>query len=214
MNESNRAVVRSKSRVVRVERTGQVKNDNQAAENKQSGLFKANQSDRLKSNKPDRTGLDRACQSLSRILAARREYALHSVPNPLEFLGYIYCFSSILAGPAFEYKEYINAVTCKAYEKVCFHVLMYVYIYIIFCSSSFCLSQNEVGNSGQLFFFFCVLPLFYLNCIYLILSTWMVSTTPHYLFTSEYTQSVVWNIVLCLIVVYVFVSFVYFRAFW
>lgn len=56
--------------------------------------------------------------SSSRILAARREYALRAVPNPLEFFGYIYCFSSILAGPAFEYKEYINAVTGKAFEKV------------------------------------------------------------------------------------------------
>lgn len=43
------------------------------------------------------------------------------MPNPLEFFGYIYCFSSILAGPAFEYKEYINAVTGMAYRRVgCF----------------------------------------------------------------------------------------------
>ncbi|CAM9814250.1 unnamed protein product, partial [Ectocarpus sp. 12 AP-2014] len=52
-----------------------------------------------------------------RVLKARRDYAIRSMPNPLEFFGYIYCFSSILAGPAFEYKEYDNATSGKAYEK-------------------------------------------------------------------------------------------------
>ena len=53
-----------------------------------------------------------------RVRKARRTYAIRSVPNPLEFFGYIYCFSSILAGPAFEYSEYDNAISGKAYEKV------------------------------------------------------------------------------------------------
>ncbi|CAN0495991.1 unnamed protein product, partial [Scytosiphon promiscuus] len=53
-----------------------------------------------------------------RVLKARRTYAIRSVPNPLEFFGYIFCFSSILAGPAFEYSYYKDAVTGKAYEKV------------------------------------------------------------------------------------------------
>eukprot|EP00903_Cladosiphon_okamuranus_P019810 g18207.t1 len=52
-----------------------------------------------------------------RVRKARRTYAIRSVPNPLEFFGYIYCFSSILAGPAFEYTEYDNATSGKAYEK-------------------------------------------------------------------------------------------------
>eukprot|EP00752_Nemacystus_decipiens_P014687 g13083.t1 len=52
-----------------------------------------------------------------RVLKARRTYAIRSVPNPLEFFGYIYCFSSILAGPAFEYSEYDKATSGKAYEK-------------------------------------------------------------------------------------------------
>lgn len=56
---------------------------------------------------------------IHRVRAARREYALQSVPNPLEFYGYIYCFSSILAGPAFEYKMYEQATSGKAYVKVC-----------------------------------------------------------------------------------------------
>jgi len=35
--------------------------------------------------------------------------AISSVPGLLEFLGYTFCFSNILAGPAFEYKIYENA---------------------------------------------------------------------------------------------------------
>eukprot|EP00904_Undaria_pinnatifida_P005433 jgi/Undpi1/2019/HiC_scaffold_12.g05405.m1 len=53
-----------------------------------------------------------------RVLAARREYAIRSVPNPLEFFGYVYCFSSILAGPAFEYTLYDKATSGEAYRKV------------------------------------------------------------------------------------------------
>lgn len=53
-----------------------------------------------------------------RILKARRTYAIRSVPNPLEFFGYVFCFSSILAGPAFEYSEYEACTNGKAYEKV------------------------------------------------------------------------------------------------
>lgn len=52
-----------------------------------------------------------------RVLAARRQYAIRSVPNPLEFFGYVYCFSSILAGPAFEYTLYDNATSGEAYRK-------------------------------------------------------------------------------------------------
>ncbi|CAN0298247.1 unnamed protein product, partial [Ectocarpus fasciculatus] len=51
-----------------------------------------------------------------RVLKARRDYAIRTMPNPLEFFGFIYCFSSILAGPAFEYKEYDNATSGKAYQ--------------------------------------------------------------------------------------------------
>lgn len=53
-----------------------------------------------------------------RVLKARRAYAIRSVPNPLEFFGYVYCFSSILAGPAFEYSEYDACTNGKAFEKV------------------------------------------------------------------------------------------------
>ena len=44
----------------------------------------------------------------SSIMNDRKKYAIESLPNPLEFFGYMYCFTCILAGPAFEYKEYIS----------------------------------------------------------------------------------------------------------
>ncbi|CAM9819741.1 unnamed protein product [Choristocarpus tenellus] len=52
-----------------------------------------------------------------KVLEARRRYALRTMPSVLEYLGYVFCFSSILAGPAFEYSEYIGAVTGASYQK-------------------------------------------------------------------------------------------------
>lgn len=36
-------------------------------------------------------------------------YALSELPGLIEFLGYTFCFSNVLAGPAYEYKIYENA---------------------------------------------------------------------------------------------------------
>merc|ERR1719203_572050 len=36
-------------------------------------------------------------------------FALPKLPGLLEFLGYTFCFSNVLAGPAFEYKIYADA---------------------------------------------------------------------------------------------------------
>jgi len=38
------------------------------------------------------------------------KFALDRVPNLLEFLGYVFCFSNILAGPAYEFKIYKDAI--------------------------------------------------------------------------------------------------------
>lgn len=48
--------------------------------------------------------------------SSRREFMVTSLPNPLEFFGYIYCFTCILAGPAFEYRNYIKAIDGTAFE--------------------------------------------------------------------------------------------------
>ena len=36
-------------------------------------------------------------------------FAVEKLPNLLEYLGYTFCFASALAGPAYEYKTYLNA---------------------------------------------------------------------------------------------------------
>lgn len=51
----------------------------------------------------------------ARTYADRRKYALTKLPNLLEFLGYVYCFTCILAGPAFEYSDYQAAIDGSAY---------------------------------------------------------------------------------------------------
>ncbi|CAN0229580.1 unnamed protein product, partial [Discosporangium mesarthrocarpum] len=51
-----------------------------------------------------------------RVLAQRRKYALRTMPSLLEYLGYIFSFFAILAGPAFEYTEYITTVTGAKFQ--------------------------------------------------------------------------------------------------
>lgn len=52
-----------------------------------------------------------------RVYESRRKFAITKFPNLLEFLGYIYCFTCILAGPAFEYKDYVDSIDGTAFEK-------------------------------------------------------------------------------------------------
>jgi len=44
------------------------------------------------------------------IMAERRKLALDRLPSPLEYFGYMYLFTTVYAGPAFPYREYIDAV--------------------------------------------------------------------------------------------------------
>lgn len=39
------------------------------------------------------------------------------IPNPLEFFGYVYNFTTFLAGPAFEYQMYAKAIDGTAFAK-------------------------------------------------------------------------------------------------
>ncbi|ETV90916.1 hypothetical protein, variant 1 [Aphanomyces invadans] len=48
---------------------------------------------------------------LAKVYATRRHLAISTLPSLIEFYGYAYCFTTFLAGPAFEYREYIDAVT-------------------------------------------------------------------------------------------------------
>jgi MBOAT, membrane-bound O-acyltransferase family len=41
----------------------------------------------------------------------RRRLAITTLPNPIEYFGYVYCFTCILAGPSFEYRDYMDGIT-------------------------------------------------------------------------------------------------------
>ncbi|RQM09985.1 hypothetical protein DD237_007438 [Peronospora effusa] len=45
-----------------------------------------------------------------RIKQSRKKFAIPQIPSLLEFLGFVYCFTTFLAGPAFEYKEYSDVI--------------------------------------------------------------------------------------------------------
>lgn len=40
----------------------------------------------------------------------RKQLTIPHIPSLLEFLGFVYCFTTFLAGPAFEFKEYSDAI--------------------------------------------------------------------------------------------------------
>ena len=46
---------------------------------------------------------------MSKIFADRLKRGLARLPNPLEFYGYVFCFTTFFAGPAFEIGEYLRS---------------------------------------------------------------------------------------------------------
>jgi len=52
-----------------------------------------------------------------RVYDDRRKFAIESIPNPLEFFGYIFCFTCLLAGPAFEYNDYVRSIDGSAFKR-------------------------------------------------------------------------------------------------
>jgi MBOAT, membrane-bound O-acyltransferase family len=52
------------------------------------------------------------------VYRGRQRYAITELPGPLEFFGYMYCFSCLLAGPAFEYKDYVEVIDGSAFAFV------------------------------------------------------------------------------------------------
>lgn len=55
-------------------------------------------------------------KKLAKVYQDRARFAITKLPNPIEFFGYVYCFTCILAGPAFEYKDYERAIDGTAYR--------------------------------------------------------------------------------------------------
>jgi hypothetical protein len=45
-----------------------------------------------------------------KMYASRQKFAIDKLPNLLEFFGYVFCFTCILAGPAFEYNDYLHSI--------------------------------------------------------------------------------------------------------
>lgn len=54
----------------------------------------------------------------SKVLEVRRKYAITSVPTFLEYYGYIFNFTNIMAGPAYEFVEYITSIHLDAFKDV------------------------------------------------------------------------------------------------
>ncbi|TDH67611.1 hypothetical protein CCR75_002308 [Bremia lactucae] len=45
-----------------------------------------------------------------KVKQSRKQLAIPEIPSLVEFLGFVYCFTTFVAGPAFEYKEYHDAI--------------------------------------------------------------------------------------------------------
>mmetsp|Transcript_2184 Transcript_2184/g.2278 ORF Transcript_2184/g.2278 Transcript_2184/m.2278 type:complete len:511 (-) Transcript_2184:102-1634(-) len=56
-------------------------------------------------------------KKLARVYGDRKKFAIERFPNPLEFFGYIYCFTCILAGPAFEYNDYLHSIDGTKFKR-------------------------------------------------------------------------------------------------
>lgn len=53
----------------------------------------------------------------AKLYGDRKRFAITKLPNIIEYFGYVYCFSCILAGPTFEYKQYEATIDGSAYKK-------------------------------------------------------------------------------------------------
>ncbi|KAH9157732.1 hypothetical protein AeRB84_000467 [Aphanomyces euteiches] len=47
-------------------------------------------------------------KALAKVFATRRALAINQLPSVIEYLGYVYCFPTLLAGPSFEFREYVD----------------------------------------------------------------------------------------------------------
>jgi hypothetical protein len=56
-------------------------------------------------------------ESKKRMYLDRRRFAIRELPSLLEYFGYMFCFTCILAGPAYEYSDYLSAVDGSAFRK-------------------------------------------------------------------------------------------------
>ncbi|KAH7484303.1 hypothetical protein KRP22_005476 [Phytophthora ramorum] len=50
-----------------------------------------------------------------KVYEGRQKLAIHEIPSLLEFFGYVYSFTTFLAGPAFEIREYLDVTSGKKF---------------------------------------------------------------------------------------------------
>ncbi len=55
-------------------------------------------------------------ESQRKLYQSRRRFAIQKIPDLADFFGYVYCFTCILAGPAFEYSDYAKALDDSCFE--------------------------------------------------------------------------------------------------
>ena len=55
-------------------------------------------------------------KAMAKIYAERKKFAITKLPNLLEYFGYVYCFTCLLAGPAFEYQDYIRSIDGSVFQ--------------------------------------------------------------------------------------------------
>jgi len=60
-------------------------------------------------------GVADADKRKQRVYQARKSFAISSLPTPLEFFGYMYAPTCILAGPAFEFTDYLASINDTAF---------------------------------------------------------------------------------------------------
>ncbi|CCI43023.1 unnamed protein product [Albugo candida] len=53
----------------------------------------------------------KGAKSHDKALASRQQFAIRQLPTPIQFYGYVYNFTTFLAGPAFEFREYLDTTT-------------------------------------------------------------------------------------------------------
>ncbi|RLN74477.1 hypothetical protein BBJ28_00007302 [Nothophytophthora sp. Chile5] len=59
--------------------------------------------------------VDKTAEKKGKELSARQKLAISEIPSLVEFFGYVYSFTTFLAGPAFEIREYLDVTSGKKF---------------------------------------------------------------------------------------------------
>lgn len=55
-------------------------------------------------------------KALAKLYTERKKFAITELPSLLEYFGYVYCFTCLLAGPAFEYQDYVRSIDGTVFQ--------------------------------------------------------------------------------------------------